>query len=68
MRVGHILSNHCRHSGAIAGFIRYVQSHTLAIAKTIVYEVAHFALDGWNNYKTEVWLNRTVQKCAIKFF
>ena len=46
---GHILSSPCRHSGAIAGFIRCVQSHILAIAKTIVDEVAHFAPDRWSN-------------------
>lgn len=46
---GHILSSPCRHSGAIAGFIRCVQSHTLAVEKTIVNEVAHFTPDRWIN-------------------
>ena len=32
------MSSPCRHSGAIAGFIRCVQSHTLAVEKTIVNE------------------------------
>ena len=42
---GYILSIPFRHSGAIAGFIRCIQSHTLAVEKTIVNEVAHFTPD-----------------------
>ena len=45
MRVDISCQSPCRHRGAIVGFIRCVQSHTLAIAKTIVDEVAHFTPD-----------------------
>ena len=43
------MSSPCRHSGATAGFIRYAQSHTVTVAKTIANEAAHFTPDSWIN-------------------